>query len=199
MNLGHVWQPSRKGGRRLWCSDNPSQAAGRQVFELLTSSGVECSLAELEVSRVAVRDFYACIPDKSDMFVLHIGLAEELTGMTLEQLAHNTVDFSIPDRRGDTPRFEEISADYRLGYDLENPVLDVPALQASHSDGFSLSRDPGTYICNYAYFYSLLQIGKKIRGSLFVHVPQLTKVPLATQVQRVVVLAKAIIALKQFQ
>jgi hypothetical protein len=59
-------------------------------------------------------------------------------------------------------------------------------------------RVAGEYICNFAYFYGLTQVGSAIRGCLFAHIPFFDVIPPDEQVARVVPLVEAIVRLLEF-
>jgi pyroglutamyl-peptidase len=116
--------------------------------------------------------------------LLHLGVNYRGTHFQVESCAYNEADFRIPDERGYQPRNETIVDAYPVGTTL-NTLLDVPALvsflnatgnanggatddeQEKHKNLRSVTNsnppykltkssiDPGRFVCNYVYCYSL--------------------------------------------
>lgn len=112
--------------------------------------------------------------------LLHLGVNYRGTHFQVESCAYNEADFRIPDERGYQPRNKAIVDAYPVGASLET-LLDVPALvtflnatdnggadkQEQHKNLRSVANnnspsilakssiDPGRFVCNYVYCYSL--------------------------------------------
>jgi pyroglutamyl-peptidase len=114
--------------------------------------------------------------------LLHLGVNYRGTHFQVESCAYNEADFRIPDERGYQPRNKAIVDAYPVGATL-NTLLDVPALvtflnatgvgsagklEEKHNNLRSIannnnppsvlaksSTDPGRFVCNYVYCYSL--------------------------------------------
>jgi pyrrolidone-carboxylate peptidase len=146
----------------------------------------------------SVRDFYSSLQGQSDIFVLHIGVDFCVSVVKLEAIAHNIADFTWGDADGLKLSNESISKDYPFKYEFRNP-LNVQQLVSQLGDPVVFSEDAGSYICNYSYFHGLTHVGTDIRGCLFVHIPEFSKVDAETAVARVVLLCETILKLPQFQ
>jgi pyroglutamyl-peptidase len=116
------------------------------------------------------------------LVLLHLGVNYRGTHFQVESCAYNEADFRIPDQRGYQPRNEAIVEAYPVGASLET-LLDVPSLVAhlnatgtigadeeeeethknlrsanNYTTPFILAKssiDPGRFVCNYVYCYSL--------------------------------------------
>lgn len=115
--------------------------------------------------------------------MLHLGVNYVGKKFQIEKCAYNDADFRIPDERGHQPRRSKIVEHCELGEPLET-LLDVPDLvrelngtstssakatvparssvSANNNPGSRnccqrsvVSTDPGRFVCNYTYFYSL--------------------------------------------
>lgn len=164
-------------------SENPSQVIASKAASTLYESGFDICYELLEVSTVSVDDFHNRVND-SDTFVIHIGVNASLNTMVLESQAQNIMNFRIPDARGLAPMNVPITHDLPPSENVENP-LDVRSLVTSLSDQFKLSCNAGSYICNYAYFRALQNVGKKIKGCLFVHIPVFKRINIEQQVSNI--------------
>jgi pyroglutamyl-peptidase len=122
--------------------------------------------------------------DNKVVVLLHLGVNYRGTIFQVESCAYNEADFRIPDERGYQPRNKAIVDAYPVGATL-NTLLDVPALvtflnatdnhsgadeeeEVKHKNLRSVAKnnntpfvmakssiDPGRFVCNYVYCYSL--------------------------------------------
>jgi pyrrolidone-carboxylate peptidase len=179
-------------------ADNPSRIVAQEASELLRSTGINCSFVDLETSMQSVDAFYSALLPESDVFVFHLGVDSTKSKFAIETVARNITDFTRADRQGCAPKNQPILADQPLDYCLRNP-LDLAPLGAEMGDLFEISDDAGTFVCNYAYFYGLANLGTKIRGCAFVHVPGYRPIPIEEQVEKIATLARKILSLPVFQ
>jgi pyroglutamyl-peptidase len=132
---------------------------------------------------------------------LHIGVNYMGTGMQLEQCAYNEATFRIPDQQGFQPQSElvvetnnELGAIYQTTLDLESisraqtQAQTQPTTTTTTTLEVKVSTNPGRFVCNYAYCYSLDKFQKTkeqpyphhdhlVQHSLFLHVPTFQVVP----------------------
>jgi pyroglutamyl-peptidase len=156
-------------------------------------------------------------PNKSHVIIiyLHIGVNYKGTCMQLEQCAYNEATFRIPDQRGFQPQSglvvetKELGATYTTTLDLESicqaqtqmqiqPTVLVPTVTTTTPANtnalpstleIQVSTDPGRFVCNYTYCYSLDKLQNHpqeqhphhVRHSLFLHVPTFQVVPQTQQ------------------
>jgi pyroglutamyl-peptidase len=153
----------------------------------------------METSAQAVRQTLdsfdlSFLPNNSTI-LLHLGVNYKGTGFQLEQCAYNDASFRIPDQQFFQPQKESIismddSSPFEIGHCCHT-TLNVAALcqaQQQQQDGLQLpeikiSTDPGRFVCNYAYYYSLQRLARENKQvhSLFVHVPPFSVVPKEAQ------------------
>lgn len=131
---------------------------------------------------------------------LHLGVNYKGTHFQLEQCGYNDATFRIPDEQGYQPNNKCINEDCTLGTFLETK-LDCHDICEHLSDETSrscssvivVSTDPGRFVCNYTYYYSLTktQHDKQVY-SLFVHVPPFSKVPQEEQLKTIAAIMNCI-------
>jgi pyroglutamyl-peptidase len=129
---------------------------------------------------------------------LHLGVNYMGTHFQLEQCGYNDATFRIPDEQGYQPRNKCINEDCTLGTLLEtkldcHDICEHLSDEASLSSSVIVSTDPGRFVCNYTYYYSLTktQHDKQVH-SLFVHVPPFSKVPQEEQLKTIVAIMNCI-------
>jgi pyroglutamyl-peptidase len=142
--------------------------------------------------------------------LLHLGVNYLGREFQLEKYAYNLADFRMPDERGFWPVMVPIIADpHKSSPDRIETLLDVPALvqevnnTPNPNPAAVVSVDPGRFVCNYTYFYSLdrFKCCRQIIESsgniscvrcLFVHVPPFAVVEKEKQLQFVATLMEAL-------
>ena len=97
--------------------------------------------------------------------MLHLGVNYRGTGFQLEQCAYNDATFRIPDQQGYQPQNIAVVPDSKVGTRFDT-TLNVQSLVDKMSLKYpqietKLSTDPGRFLCNYLYCYSL----KKLQSS----------------------------------
>ena len=148
---------------------NPASQVAEAVAQNLRKQKIEIEFVQILTSIQDVLQFYDTI--KENVFVIHIGLYDGSEKPQIETLGHNLADFSIPDVRGNQPRRQKIIKSMELRqaipqcFDFKT-ILD-PGLDLNYST------DAGNYICNYCFVQGLQNVGKKISGTTFIHIPSL--------------------------
>lgn len=114
--------------------------------------------------------------------MLHLGVNYRGKDFQLESCAYNDASFRIPDQLGCQPINEPIVEGIEVGEPLtthfEIPPL-VNELNRSRPDHYAVkavfSTDPGRFVCNSIYFYSMHKSRTSLRKPdvrcLFLHVP----------------------------
>lgn len=133
----------------------------------------------LETSAKDVRDkIDEILAQPSDSVVtvfLHLGVNYNGTGFQLEQCAYNDASFRIPDQQGYQPTNTKILDDSQLCQRFDTQINIEKLLQNQteiHPNIESkCSIDPGRFVCNYLYFYSLKKLQSTSRVCMFLHVP----------------------------
>jgi pyroglutamyl-peptidase len=133
--------------------------------------------------------------------VLHLGVNRKGTHFQIERCAYNETHFRIPDQCGNQPQNKAIFSEDPLGCALPTslPVHDIlENIQKKYSDRnlepcVSISDDPGRFVCNYAYCYSLRKFKDIDRVQcLFVHVPPFQVCSQTEQLEFLATLLKAL-------
>jgi len=105
--------------------------------------------------------------------VVMLGQAMGRKGLTVERVAINVDDASMPDNAGDAPTDRPIAEDGPAAYFSTLPVKAM--VEAVRAEGLaaSVSNSAGTYVCNHL-MYSILHAlrGENVRAG-FIHVPAL--------------------------
>ena len=142
------------------------------------------------------------VSDKNTQIVLlHLGVAATSVSFRLEACAYNDASFRVPDERQYQPVRQPIVPDLPWNACIENSTLIVSNLvnilnEQQKSRPFSsnapivLSYDPGRFVCNYTYFWSLSR--HEAAACLFFHVPPFSVASLEEQLEVVCALMKAI-------
>ena len=169
---------------------NPSEILAEKVSEKLREKGNNSESYSLKVEVDEANSFYSRLPVEKDRsklpFIVHIGLDGVRTNlMEIESTASNQAILTS-DGRG-----QPITNDKTLGYQFNNPI-DVDALGKSLGDKFLVSHNAGTFLCNYIYYRGLENIGTKIRGCIFVHIPHFATLSLEKQVEQMIDLIQQI-------
>ncbi len=111
---------------------------------------------------------------------LALGVAPGRPVMSVERVALNVLDFSVPDNRGRRYRDRPIRSGGPDAYFATIPIRRILAALAGEKIPAELSNTAGTYLCNFA-MYTLLD-GFATRGypgpAGFMHVPQIPEASL---------------------
>jgi pyroglutamyl-peptidase len=172
---------------------NPSEQIVTELDGTLVG-GVEIAGRMLPVSAErtpgAVR---AAIAETAPVLVLLLGVAPGRTGLSIERVAVNLLDFQSPDNDGAQPVDVPIEAGAPVAYFATLPLRQiVEAWRAAGIPGY-VSDTAGLFLCN-AAMYAALHAGGPPSG--FLHLPSLPdevarqplpqpSMPLATQIEGV--------------
>ncbi|MEG0894973.1 MAG: pyroglutamyl-peptidase I [Oscillospiraceae bacterium] len=105
--------------------------------------------------------------------IISVGQAGGRANITVEKVAINLADASIPDNDGYQPIDEVIKADGDTAYFTNLPIHNMIDFIRKNNIPASISYSAGTYVCNYVMYNILYLINKKynnIKGG-FIHVP----------------------------
>ena len=125
------------------------------------SRGVECGSTTRGGGETDSEAAAAELSDQggNDVVLLHLGVHYKAKCFHLESSAYNDASFRVPDERGYQPNHEcVLSAGDGCHGDRLSTTLNVPVLvKKMESRGYpsKLSGDPGRFVCNYTYCYSL--------------------------------------------
>jgi pyroglutamyl-peptidase len=132
---------------------------------------------------------------KPPSLILHLGVHYKAEGFHLEQCAYNDASFRIPDQCGYHPNEETIIKSEQLGQALTT-TLNVSELVDHQLGRFptvqsKISTDPGRFVCNYTYCYSMHHDVR--RPCLFLHVPKFEVVSKEVQLEYVACLLQKMV------
>ena len=208
-------------------NENPTQLIATALKQYLASNAATPTHDEFvaslqtividtcaEDARSKIDDIYDKIglEDEDDCLfvVLHLGVNVCGKHFQLEECAYNDASFRIPDERNYQPNRTKIVTTARFGKCFRTPI-DVASLRRSMNSLSSqlttktvVSRNPGRFVCNYSYCYSLSTVQSKFAGGvddacsifhssappgrvfpIFLHVPPLEVCALPNQLQYV--------------
>lgn len=154
------------GGHRF----NPSQAiAARLDGEWAGDARIEARILPVSLAKLdAALD--AALAEVKPIAVVALGLAEREAVIRLESVAHNELDFRIPDNDG-KKRKGKID---KTGPAIRASTFPIPAIRkALLAAGIParVSDDPGRFLCNAALYGLLARLGKGVPCG-FVHLPR---------------------------
>lgn len=107
--------------------------------------------------------------------ILSLGVAQSRGAISLERVAINLDDASIPDNAGVYASGEQIAQDGPAAYWSTLPLLAMHHALAARGIAVSMSNHAGTYICNHAFYvaqHTLAQKGSVIPCG-FIHIPDI--------------------------
>lgn len=190
-------------------SNNPSTVLVHELKSFLESHD-EAELATriqqclvLETSAQDVRakiEEIAVQPIKAIVTIyLHLGVNYKGTGFQLEKCAWNDATFRVPDEQGFQPRNKTILDDAKLNARCDTQI-NIEELVQNQTEIYSsieskCSTDPGRFVCNYLYFYSLNKLQSTSRISMFLHVPPFAVVEKDAQLAYISSLMKKMVEL----
>lgn len=109
--------------------------------------------------------------------ILSLGVAQSRTTISLERVAINLDDASIPDNAGVYASGEQIAENGPAAYWSTLPLTAMHQALAARGIPVSMSNHAGTYICNHAFYvaqHTLAQSGSAIPCG-FIHIPDIAK------------------------
>jgi len=105
--------------------------------------------------------------------VLNVGQAGGRCGMTVEKVAINYVEASIPDNDGNQPSDQMLKEDGETAYFTTLPIKAMVENMRKNGIPSSISYTAGTYVCNTVMYTTLYNISKEFPEVIggFIHVP----------------------------
>lgn len=133
--------------------------------------GVRFKVSAKEVSRRLPK----LIDSLQPKLVLSLGLGPGRSDISVERVAINVADFSIPDASGHKPVDAPIDPAGPPAYFATLPIKKVVKALLSHRIPASVSNTAGTYLCNFIMYTGLNHIARNGLNAKagFVHVPNL--------------------------
>lgn len=120
--------------------------------------------------------------------VLLLGVAQNRTEVSLERIAININDASIPDNEGTLRQGEPIIKDAPVGFRSTLPLEAMYEAIQSADIPVTYSNHAGAYLCNHVMYSTLHYLDRISRDTPcgFIHVPDVTAIPLEQQIKAVV-------------
>lgn len=165
--------------------DNPSQ---RIVEYLEKQNHPEIMTKVLPVDYEMAADSVGLLVEnfKPDA-VLMLGVAQKRTEISLERIAININDASIPDNESNIRQGELIIEDAPVGYRSTLPLEAMYEAIQSADIPVKYSNHAGAYLCNHVMYSTLHYLARIKRDTPcgFIHVPDVTAIPLEKQIQAI--------------
>lgn len=119
--------------------------------------------------------------------VLMLGVAQKRESISLERIAININDASIPDNEGNLRQGQPIIEDAPVGYRSTLPLDEIYKAIHSADIPVSYSNHAGAYLCNHVMYSTLHYLARIKRDTPcgFIHVPDVIAVPLEKQIQAI--------------
>lgn len=151
---------------------NPAQEALKQI----QAPDDHTELIKLVVPTVfglSIQTVYEAIKKHHPDIVLSIGQAGGRSAITVEQVAINLMDASIPDNKGNAPAGIPIFPDGADGYFSTLPVKEIAAAICQAGIPAAVSYSAGTFVCNQLMYGVLYYTHQEFQGTRagFIHVP----------------------------
>ena len=155
---------------------NPAYEAVKRLPDEI--EGVQICKAEIPTAFLRSGERLAeLIEEHQPETVLCIGQAGGRAAMTVERVAINLMEASIPDNAGNQPQDEPVRAEAPAAYFATIPVKAIVAAMREAGVPAHLSYTAGTYVCN-STMYELLDLCAtkypETKGG-FIHVPYATE------------------------
>ncbi|MGJ3237660.1 MAG: pyroglutamyl-peptidase I [Anaerolineae bacterium] len=166
-------------------TDNPSQ----RIVEHFQQKGIaHVSAVVLPVDyHRASEHLLTLIEQAQPQAIILLGVAQMREALSLERIAININDASLPDNAGQRLHGQRIVADAPVGYWSTLPLDTVYQAIDNASIAVKYSNHAGAYLCNhvmYCALHYLSQYGLDIPCG-FIHVPAVEAVPLSEQIRAV--------------
>jgi pyroglutamyl-peptidase len=157
---------------------NPTTALVARLARSFRRRGVRC-IAHVFATRYAAvdRELPALIAAHRPDAIVMFGLAGRRRRVSIEICARNRVSTSFPDAGGAVPLRAAIATGAPSIARGRAPFARLLAAARQSRVNTALSRDAGTYLCNYVYWRALEAAGKPggPRLAVFIHVPRVAQ------------------------
>lgn len=151
---------------------NPAYEAVKRLPD--TAAGAELVKLELPTAfERAVRTLETAIAEHRPDIVLSVGQAGGRACVTVERVALNLADASIPDNDGAQPQDSPLCSEGPAAYFSTIPVKAIVKNVQDHGIPCQLSYSAGTYVCNCVLYHALHLAATQYPGlrAGFIHVP----------------------------
>ena len=155
-------------------TENPSAQVARGLPASL--AGAEIVTAILPVTcRGALETVTEAIRHHRPDAVLSLGQAGGRAAVSIERIAINVDDFSIPDNEGAQPKDQAIVPGGPAAYWSTLPIRAMEAAVRAAGVPCQISNTAGTYVCNHVMYGVAHLLGREFPGTVsgFLHIPYL--------------------------
>ena len=121
--------------------------------------------------------------------IVALGVAHRAS-ISLERVALNIDDFSIPDQDGHTPKDESIIPSAPIAYWSTLPIKELFAQIQGLNIPVEISNSAGTYVCNHLFFKLQHALRDHDIPSGFIHVPTVQTLALHQQCLAILTVAQ---------
>jgi pyroglutamyl-peptidase len=149
-------------------SHNPSETVLPLLPKRIADLEIHTAILPVETTRVqdALSELYAEKPRA----VLHLGLAETRTALSLERVALNVLDFERPDNAGERREDVPVVPGAPLALSSRLPLRAILNAWRARAIPAQLSSSAGTFLCNQTMYLSLSQLPSDCPTG-FIHLP----------------------------
>jgi pyroglutamyl-peptidase len=154
-------------------SSNPSELVARALDGEVIKGRRVVAVALPVVFDESRNKLESAIDEVAPELVICLGLAANRPAVSIERVAINLDDATMPDNRGHQPIDRRIEAMGPAAYWSTLPIKAIRArLLAARIPG-EISQSAGTYVCNHVFYGLMHQLNQKtgIRGG-FIHIPR---------------------------
>jgi pyroglutamyl-peptidase len=155
---------------------NPTAPLVARLARMARRRGVRCITHVFATTYAAVdRELPALIAAHRPDAVMMFGLAARRKHVSIERFARNRMSLWFPDAAGVVPPRATIAAGAPASIRGRAPLSRLLAAARASRVNTALSRDAGSYLCNYVYWRALEAAAKPggPRLAVFVHVPSI--------------------------
>jgi pyroglutamyl-peptidase len=153
---------------------NPTVALVTRLAGLARRHGIDSVSHVFDTSYAAVdRELPALLAAHRPDAIVMFGLAAGRTAVSIETFARNRANTWFPDAAGATPQRGAIAPGAPARMRGRAPFMRLVAAARATRGRAALSRDAGSYLCNYVYWRALEAAARPggPRLAVFVHVP----------------------------
>jgi pyroglutamyl-peptidase len=156
-------------------SVNPSETLVRDLHQLLkTNLDYQFEMMILPVDYKQVGIVINAIDFSEFDFAFHFGVARSRQRISLERVALNWMESTIPDNSGTHINRQQIDANAPAAVfnSLDLAMISEKINQKYNEDVTEVSFSAGAYVCNYVYYKAM----SKTPNCLFIHIPVQPKI-----------------------
>ncbi|WP_372365527.1 peptidase C15 [Candidatus Uabimicrobium sp. HlEnr_7] len=158
---------------------NPSQQIVEKIDTQKFLSEIEIITEVLPTEFVAAgKKIEELITTISPQIILLLGVAAKRKHISLERVALNLNDSSLPDNTGLRIEGKQIVENEPLAYFSSLPLLHLKEQLEKNDIPCEVSNHAGTYVCNHTFYLALRKI-KQLRKNTacsFIHVPTISQI-----------------------